>query len=140
MNTPKFTLNGYWNGEPATFTAFTYKVKKQDEIPLHWQNSNEDDIRQAIEITYCGRKFAIDNKFGDGYHKVTEGLGSPRCGHKSVDLNSTCKTYISKEELVMDFDSYGLLQEEAKHDIFCMENNPEEYKKMVALRNAILRR
>lgn len=42
--------------------------------------------RKAVEVSYHGAKFYLDNEDGSGWAKVTKGHGSPRWGHSSLSV------------------------------------------------------
>lgn len=127
---------GYWNGEHATFKGITYEVIESKTGKLHWQNQFIGKRRQGIEISYKNRKFIIDNENGDGYFKVTRGLGSPRCGHKSI-FNPINVEYISDLEVNKKLDIDAINQENKNNRIWAKKTCPELFDKSEALRKMI---
>ncbi len=128
---------GYWNGEhTATFVGVTYEVTQSDK-ELHWQNMFIGKRRQGIKITYNKSTWIIDNEHGDGHYKVTVGLGSPQCGHKSI-FNPINVIEIPDDEINVKIDVDGFKAEDEAHDKFMEEKNPEEYKKIESLRKFII--
>jgi hypothetical protein len=123
-----FTLKGYWNGEPtATFTACIIKPKENTEKPMYWYNVFSGKERQAIEITYAGQTWIIDNNVGDGYLKVTKGQGSPSYGHKSLD-NYDFVRYIPESELNIVYDRMLADEEQQEINEYQKMNYPEAFE------------
>lgn len=126
---PFFTLKGFWNGEhAATFTACIVKPIKNDKAPMHWYNVFAGEERQGIEITYGGEKWIIDNETGDGYYKVTTGMGSPSCGHKSYCEYEFVR-YLPKEDMLIARSPMAEFSESNKIDEYQKANFPEEFEK-----------
>lgn len=98
----------YWNGQPAQARKVTLVVADAPEFPLYWARDLVGTRRDAVEVTYDGHTFYLDDadyevsakqqeafraRFGDvrgltlgrsagmGWAKVTEGHGSPRWSH-----------------------------------------------------------
>jgi hypothetical protein len=85
LNTPTF-----WNGLPTIAVRGTAIVADTPEKPLHWAR---DLVGQRIpvvlvnlDVNYGGGTDYLDNRGGSGWRKVTEGHGSPRYGHASVNI------------------------------------------------------
>jgi hypothetical protein len=128
---------GFWNGEPtATFVGVKYRVEKA-EIETWWQNRVVGTIRQGLLITYGGETWLIDNEHGDGYYKVTTGMGSPRCGHKSLG-NYTLLMGIPDDEINTDYEKEEIDWENRLHDTWLENNHPEVYKRMISLKESLL--
>jgi hypothetical protein len=93
----------YWNGEPAICRRV--KVIMGPADPAWWCASMEGETRDAVRIEYRGEVFYIDNqggfeaeimglrgailgtratKPGDGWLKVTLGMGGPAYAHASI--------------------------------------------------------
>lgn len=126
-------MKGYWNGEPATFVGVEYEVK-EPEVNTWWQAQYVGEIRQGIEITYGGESWIIDNEHGDGFYKVTRGMGSPRCPHKSVsNISDNDFTYISDENINTVLDKDMISVEHESHQCYLREHFPEAYKRSQAL-------
>lgn len=128
-------MKGYWNGEPATFKGVTYEVTKP-ATETWWQSQYIGQRRQGIEITYEGATWIIDNQNGDGFFKVTRGMGSPRCPHKSID-NPINLEYLNDSEINKMLDTEGLKTESDAHRNWMKENHPELYERSESLRNHI---
>jgi hypothetical protein len=87
---------GYWNGQAAMFRVVVIKVGEEPEVirlqceaytdrkRFLWFKPFVNTERQAIEVHQGTGRFYIDNADGTGLLKVTEGLGSPTYGHRSV--------------------------------------------------------
>lgn len=131
--------NGYWNGEStAVFSAIEYQPLQVENIN-HWQNRYVGKTRQAIKITYEGETWLIDNEHGDGYYKVTKGMGSPGCGHKSISKYLFIKD-LDDSEIKVEYDYLALKKETAEQDEFIKINSPEDHKKLIALREMLMKR
>ncbi len=74
----------YWNGEECTAAKVMLKVLDDATFPNYWAREMVGEIIDAVQVTYNGQTFYIDNRGGDGWRKVTEGDGSPRYGHKTL--------------------------------------------------------
>lgn len=128
--------NGFWEGEPtAKFVGVTYEVS-EPEKPTWWTKSHVGKRRQGIQITYEGSTWIIDNEHGDGYFKVTEGMGSPWCSHKIV-TNPLNVIQIPDEEINTKKDLNALVEESMEHDAYLAKHFPEEFKQLVALKEII---
>jgi hypothetical protein len=129
-------LTGYWNGDKsANFIGVIYKVDKAP-TPTWWQNRVVGTERQGLMITYANQTWLIDNECGDGYYKLTEGLGSWRCGHKSL-ADYTIVREIPDEEIIMQYNEEKLAEETRLHDEWMEQNYPEDFKKLQALKASI---
>jgi hypothetical protein len=127
---------GFWNGEPtATFIGVTYEVTQSDGT-YHWQNRHIGQRRQGIQITCGSETWIIDNQFGDGYHKVTSGLGSPTCGHKSI-FNPINVTEIPDSEINTELDWKAWDQENEIHDNYIRDTDPATYERLQGLKAMI---
>ncbi|MGG5486288.1 hypothetical protein [Gaetbulibacter sp. PBL-D1] len=126
-------MKGYWNGEPATFVGVLYQVQ-EPEIKTWWQAQYVGTMRQGIEVTYGGETWIIDNKYGDGFYKVTQGMGSPNCAHKSVsNISDDHFTYIPDEDIITDLNKDMLAVEHESHQCYLREHFPEAFKRSQAL-------
>lgn len=131
---PLFELKGFWNGEPkALFTACIIKPKKDERRPLVWWNAFTDIDRQAIEITYEGEKWCIDNAHGTGFYKVTKGMGSPSCGHASFGDYEFIR-YIPQSEMIIQIDFEGIVIHECTVNEYQQQTDPIEYEKLQSLK------
>lgn len=132
-----FTKNGYWNGEPkATFTACNVRLIPDPAHPLWWHNAFPDKEIQAIEITYdAGKPWLIANDDGTGYYKVTAGMGSPQCGHKSLSTYQFIR-YIPEYEMIVKIDRDLIKENERIIDDYHRFTNPKEYDRIQHLKEA----
>lgn len=64
-----------------TKTPFT----KEPSTPTWWFAGLGGTVRDAVEVTYGGRSFLLDDEDGRGWAKVTEGRGSPRRSHSGLE-------------------------------------------------------
>ncbi|MFA6058934.1 MAG: hypothetical protein WC756_12100 [Taibaiella sp.] len=132
------TKIGFWNGvRNIEFTCVTYEVTKADG-EVHWQNMFVGQRRQGVFIRTPDDVWIIDNEHGDGIYKVTTGLGSPRCGHKSV-VNPINVIPIPEEQWFTKYNVECMRAENDQHDEWIKENYPEQYKKLKVLQDAITR-
>lgn len=76
----------YWNGEPCEARRVRVVVGKS-QLPTWWCAKLEGTERAAVEVTYYGEKFYLDNENGSGWLKVTKGRGSPHLGHSSLPVD-----------------------------------------------------
>lgn len=76
----------YWNGQPCKATKVRVVVGKAEK-PTYWYAKLEGTVRNAVKIQYENTHFYIDNENGDGWIKVTRGLGSPQYGHGSLSVD-----------------------------------------------------
>lgn len=79
--------NTYWNGEPCEARKVRVVVGNEGRFISPWFAEYIGAERDAVEVTYAGRTFYIDNEDGSGWHKVTEGRGGPHLGHGSLDVD-----------------------------------------------------
>lgn len=126
---------GFWNGEPALFTGVIYEVTASNN-PTHWQNRHVGKRRQGIFVHYKRQTFMIDNEHGDGYYKVTKGMGSPARGHHSVE-NPTNMLHIQDKHINTFYDTAALKKEVEELDQWTKENHPEVYEKIIAIREML---
>lgn len=85
---------GYWNGLPTPVRKVVGTVPPWDaEVhpPLAWWRDLSGQRIVAVEVeldgvNYGGGTAYLDDRDGSGWHKVTVGRGSPRCGHRDVPL------------------------------------------------------
>jgi len=66
----------FWNREPAVCRRVIVRVGKALR-PTWWCADLEGQEHPAVEITYDGSMFFIDNEYGVGWRKVTLGQGAP---------------------------------------------------------------
>lgn len=82
----------YWNGE--TTPARRVRVTIADHsYPAYWARELVGQERDAVEVTYNGEVFYLDDEAhehgttdGAGWRKVTTGHGSPRYGHRELEV------------------------------------------------------
>lgn len=128
-------MKGLWNGEPAQISVVEYEVTKSDK-PLYWNNLHVGTRRQALQVNQHGQSFLIDNQFGDGYYKVTEGKGMWRSGHKSIEKPINVKP-LPDDQCITVYDHEGIKKEETTYEDWQKENYPEEYKRLQSLKKTI---
>jgi hypothetical protein len=75
-----------WNGEPAEARRVSVVVADDGRFPAYWARELVGTVRAAVEVTYDGRTFYLDDEDGSGWAKVTVGQGSPRWGHRSLEV------------------------------------------------------
>ena len=78
----------FWNGEPCNAIRGTAVVADLPEFPQYWARV-EGIVGQRIpvvEVSYGDWKYVLDNRFGQGWLKVTKGHGSPQYGHSQVGI------------------------------------------------------
>lgn len=71
-----------WNGEPCE--ARKVVVRVGPSLPGWWCAGLEGQERKAVEVKGKTSTFCLDNEDGQGWHKVTDGMGSPKWGHSSL--------------------------------------------------------
>lgn len=126
-------MKGYWNGEPAEFKGIEYEVK-EPKVPTYWYARFVGEKRQGIEVRYQGDSFIIDNQHGDGFYKLTRGMGSPRCAHKSLsNISDNDFTYIPDEQVNKILDRDMLAVERESHQCWLREHHPETHQRTQAL-------
>jgi hypothetical protein len=77
----------YWNGERTPCRRVLVTVGKAPALTW-WCAPYEGMIRQAVEVTYNGQIFFLDNEDNSGWNKVTNRQGSPRASHRSLPDDS----------------------------------------------------
>lgn len=78
-------MQTYWNGEPCEARKVRVIIGPS-ERPTWWCANLAGAEREAVRVEYGGRTFYLDNQHGDGWRKVTEGMGSPSYGHYSLPV------------------------------------------------------
>lgn len=101
----------YWNGEPCEARRVTVVVADDGRFPAYWARHLVGQRRDAVEVTYAGSTFYLDDEGyetseaeaavlrrygrdvpgrtgfpGWGWAKVTDGRGSPRFGSASLTI------------------------------------------------------
>lgn len=74
-----------WNGEPCQARRITAIVADDSRFPQYWARHLVGTRRNAVEVTYTGQTFYIDDEDGSGWNKVTHG-GSPHWGHSNLTI------------------------------------------------------
>ena len=82
--TPRKT---YWNGEPCSARRVLVRVGTAPR-PTWWCAGLEGTEREAVEVSYNGQTFLLDDADGVGWCKVAFGRGSPQHGHSSLPEDS----------------------------------------------------
>lgn len=85
---------GYWNGLPTSVRRVIGTVPPHDpeiHAPLAWWKHLSGESLEAVEVVLDGVNHGggvchLDNRDGSGWHKVTDGRGSPRWAHREVPL------------------------------------------------------
>jgi len=65
----------------------TVVVADDRRFPAYWARKLVGTERPAVEVTYNGHTFYIDDANGEGWRKVTNGFGGPRCSHSSLAVS-----------------------------------------------------
>lgn len=76
-----------WNYENAEARRVVVTVGTPT-TPTWWCADMEGQERKAVEVTYGGDTFFLDDEDGSGWYKVTHG-GGPDLSHKSLPSSST---------------------------------------------------
>lgn len=101
----------HWNGEPCEARQVRVIVADDPGMPHYWARHLVGTERSAVEVTYYGRVFYLDDEGyeeredvkeflrsrgveprgevgypGWGWAKVTNGKGLPRYGHASLNV------------------------------------------------------
>lgn len=84
------TEQTYWNGEPTPARKISAIVIDKGFFPLYWAKVDGlvGQRINIVEVIYGNRTFYLDDRNGSGWAKVTTGFGSPRWGHRSVDVDA----------------------------------------------------
>ncbi|MBE4790986.1 hypothetical protein [Streptomyces caniscabiei] len=72
-----------WNGEPCLARRVTAIVADSTFFPQYWARDLVGTHRKAVEVTYGGSTFFLDDEDGSAWAKVTSG-GSPAHGHRDL--------------------------------------------------------
>lgn len=83
----------YWNGLPTEAICGTAVVADDGRFAQYWaRRENLVGLRIRVVrvvldgVNYGGGIEYLDNRYGSGWRKVTEGHGSPNVGHRSVQI------------------------------------------------------
>ena len=79
-------METFWNGEPCKARKVTCVMADSPEFPLFWGRAEKKvgTRVRAVEVDYENKPFYLFDDDGWGWRKVTDGLGSPSWGHKSL--------------------------------------------------------
>lgn len=77
----------YWNGERCAARRVTVVVADDGRFPGYWARELVGTERPAVEVTYNGHIFYIDDENDEGWLKVTKGFGGPRYPHGSLAVS-----------------------------------------------------
>lgn len=128
----KIFESGWWNGLAAKTTCCIIEVIPSTKKPLMWFNAFSGKTRQVVEVHQDDRHFIIDNQHGDGFHKVTEGMGSPSCGSKHFDEFKLIE-YLEPAYWNRIYDEPQLAGETFIIEDYQERTNPEEFRKVKLL-------
>ena len=131
---------GMWNGEKYQCRVVNVKVlDTEDSIHSHpWWKPYVGDTFQAIEVNYYGNQFYISNVDGSGMYKVTAGRGMMTAGHAQFEEVEVLDTVLNQKEWIMEFSMEKSAEVAKKGDAYWMEKDPEHYRSIVALREAMV--
>lgn len=76
----------WWNGELAPCRKVLALIADDPSFPHYWARE-EGLVGQeipAVEVSYAGHVFYLDDRTGSAWRKVTIGKGSPQYGHASI--------------------------------------------------------
>ena len=82
------TCETYWNGERTPCVRGSGVVAPAPEFPQYWARDLVGQRIRVVRVFYGGQKSDMDDRDGSAWHKVTEGGGSPRFGHRNVLLEA----------------------------------------------------
>lgn len=83
----------YWNGEPTPCWKVIVVVGRAPDATC-WFVEFEGRVRKAVEVCYEPENpFYLDNEDGEGWNKVTLGMGSPDLRHKSLMVDHVLRRY-----------------------------------------------
>ena len=82
----------WWNGQPTPARRVVVVVGYGDPAEEHreskWWWKHAGSERHAVEVTYAGRVFFLDDRKGSGWKKVTVGYGHPKLSTWSLPDDS----------------------------------------------------
>lgn len=133
-------MKGFWNGEPVLVRPILIRMIESENDPkCFWGRIFYGKPRQALEIKPIDAEewppFVIDNDDGWGLRKVTEGLGSPRHGHRSI--NDHDEVAEIPETHVQYFDPLKYKDTERKVEKWIEETYPEDHRRLLSLKKTI---
>jgi hypothetical protein len=81
----------YWNGELADARRVRVIVADDGRFPNYWAREFVGQERDAVEVLSGDAPddvfpFYLDDEDGTGWVKVTTGRGSPRWGHRTIQV------------------------------------------------------
>lgn len=88
---PLAAPKAYWNGLETTAIRGTAIVADVPDMPEYWAKDLVGQRIDVVEIILDGVNAGggiahLDNRNGSGWLKVTEGMGSPKYGHRNVSI------------------------------------------------------
>lgn len=84
---PAMSEQTFWNYQPTPARKVRVIVGPSPH-KTWWCAELEGAEREAVEVTYGGQRFYLDNEDGEGWRKVTIGRGGPDWGHGSLPVAS----------------------------------------------------
>lgn len=77
----------FWNGEPCSAERVIITVADMPHFPGYWAKAYGlvGTEHPAVRIGYRNRTFFIDDEFGKGWRKVTEGRGEMQVPHAELE-------------------------------------------------------
>lgn len=84
-------MSTFWNGLPTPARRGTAVVADAPEFPAYWARGIVGQRIEVVEVVLDGANYGggidyLDNRYGDGWLKVTEGRGSSGLPHASVAI------------------------------------------------------
>lgn len=90
-------MKTYWNGEELDPPArqATAVIADSGRFPSYWARSADlVGVRvSVVEVLYFDEPMYLFDGDGSGWAKVTEGSGSPRWGHRDVEIEEGSVEY-----------------------------------------------
>ena len=104
MSEASLIPNARWNYEPVDARVCRVRVGRSVR-PTWWCAGLEGSEREAVEVSYGGEKFYLDNGPNpdtgqideSGIGKVTGGRGGPDYGHRSLPVSEVIE-YLSFDD------------------------------------------
>lgn len=83
----------FWNGEPTPARKVRVVIADAPEFPAYWARALAGRERDAVEVTYNGQVFYLDDQAhgpnttdGAAWRKVTIGRGASYYGHRELEV------------------------------------------------------
>ena len=77
----------FWNGEPTPCRRLRVVVAAPPaDMPGHWLHSTDLIGKTVRVVEVSSAPTYLPDEDGSGWHKVTEGHGGPRWGHREVPV------------------------------------------------------